>query len=406
MEMKQGRFVNEAANPEHPNWHKMIEREQQLYCRPNDIRTNFDRDYTRVLHSLAYRRLKRKTQVFFNTNNDHVCTRIEHVNHVESVSFTIAKFLGLNTELTKAISIAHDLGHTPFGHQGETVLKQISKQHLNETFWHEKHGLYSVDNLELLEDDKQHLRNLNLTYAVRDGIISHCGEIDENTIIPRQEGIDLNQIDCAGKYQPYTWEACVVKISDKIAYIGRDIEDALRLKFIGINELFELSRLAKKYSFTMLNTTLLIHELIIDLCKNSSPKQGLTMSTKSVEMMNEVKEFNYQYIYKNNKLNHFKEYVKLVLTSIFETLYNMYDGINTLKELEEVKKIYPELSKEFIKWICWYSNISDKNSVRQKNKKIYGKLEKRELYVKAILDFIAGMTDHYAIKIFSELTSF
>jgi len=408
MDFESGKFSKIAANPNNKNWDILIKREQPLYSTNNDMRTEFERDYTRILHSLAYSRLKHKTQVFFNTHNDHICTRIEHVNHVESVSYIIAKFLGLNTELTKAISIGHDLGHTPFGHQGETVIKQLSEKYLDETFWHEKHGMYCVDNLELLEDDKRNLQNLDLTYAVRDGIISHCGEIDENAIFPREDNINLYEFNSVGKYQPYTWEASVVKISDKISYIGRDMDDAFRLDFIGKKELCELKDIARRYHFKMLNTTLIMHELIIDLCKNSSPEVGLTMSNSNIEMLKEVKQFNYKNIYNNDKFNYFKNYVELVLTSIFIVLLNMYNADKTLCELENTQKIYPELSKEFSSWLIQYSDVKSLslNTKKFKNKKLYGRLESKELYIKSIIDFIAGMTDQYAIRIFNEFSSY
>lgn len=175
--MEAGKFKEVAAIEENKNWNRLIHRENELYSRNNDIRSEFERDYTRVLHSLAYRRLKHKTQVFFNVDNDHICTRMEHVSHVESVSSTIGKFLGLNTELIRAIATAHDLGHAPFGHQGETVIKELTEKYLGTTFWHERNGLYFVDKVELLEDNNRFFQNLNLTYAVRDGIISHCGEV-------------------------------------------------------------------------------------------------------------------------------------------------------------------------------------------------------------------------------------
>ncbi|MDY2734546.1 HD domain-containing protein, partial [Intestinibacter sp.] len=223
---------SDVAMVDNNKWKKAIHRERELYSRENDMRSDFGRDYTRILHSLAYRRLKHKTQVFFNTRNDHICTRMEHVAHVESISYTIAKELGLNFELTKAIAIGHDLGHAPFGHKGEQIIKKLTKEHLNDSFWHEKNGLRVVDKLDLLQDNKGNFANLNLTYAVRDGIVCHCGEVDENAIIPRSDTIDLNQIENPGEVQPFTWEGCIVKISDKIAYLGRDIEDALLLNII------------------------------------------------------------------------------------------------------------------------------------------------------------------------------
>lgn len=187
--MDNNKFINEGAFPEHPKWQELIRRQENIYIRDDDIRTEFSRDYNRILHSTAYRRLKHKTQVFFATANDHICTRIEHVNHVASVSYTISKYLGLNTELTNAIAIGHDLGHAPFGHQGEIVLKELVEEQLNERFWHEKNSLYFIDKLETLPDPEGRQKHLNLTYAVRDGIILHCGEVDENAITPRDNYI-------------------------------------------------------------------------------------------------------------------------------------------------------------------------------------------------------------------------
>ena len=178
--MKIKEFINYAMNEEHPQYALATKREEIIYQRRHDLRSDFGRDYTRILFSQAYRRLKHKTQVFFAVEDDHVCTRSEHVNLVESVSHTIAYELGLNTELTKAIAVGHDLGHAPFGHGGETILTRIAKEHGLEKFWHERNSLHFVDDIELLEDNEHNQHNLNLTYAVRDGIISHCGEMNQN----------------------------------------------------------------------------------------------------------------------------------------------------------------------------------------------------------------------------------
>ena len=135
-------FKNYAININNPKWENVISRKLPLEVRKEDIRTEFDRDYNRIIHSNAYKRLKHKTQVFFSPENDHICTRIEHITHVESISYTIASYLGLNTELTKAISVAHDLGHSPFGHEGERILSKISTRDLGYSFWHERNGLH------------------------------------------------------------------------------------------------------------------------------------------------------------------------------------------------------------------------------------------------------------------------
>ena len=141
-------FKEYASGENNPDWEYHIERRTPLYTRKNDIRSEYERDYTRILHSLAYRRLKHKTQVFFNIDNDHICTRMEHVQHVESVSCTIAKYLGLNTDLTRAIAMGHDLGHAPFGHEGEVELTKIRKELGMDAFWHERNSLRIIEDIE------------------------------------------------------------------------------------------------------------------------------------------------------------------------------------------------------------------------------------------------------------------
>ena len=161
-------FKDYAMTKNNPKWENAISRITPLETRDTDLRSNFDRDYTRIIHSNAYRRLKHKTQVFFSPENDHICTRIEHVTHVNSISYTIANYLGLNTELTRAISVAHDLGHSPFGHAGEKILSEISNRDLGVSFWHEKNGLEFVDFIELLNGHDGYKKNLNICYGVRD----------------------------------------------------------------------------------------------------------------------------------------------------------------------------------------------------------------------------------------------
>ena len=295
----EGKFKEYSATPNNPNWEKIIKREKEIYKRENDMRSEFERDYTRILHCNAYRRLKHKTQVFFSPENDHVCTRIEHVMHVESVSYTIAKYFGLNTELTKAIATGHDIGHSPFGHAGERILSEISQKEIGETFWHERNGMEYVDKIELLQDMNQNWQNLNLTYAVRDGIISHCGEIDENSIKPREEAINLENYTKPNEYAPFTWEGCVVKISDKISYLGRDIEDALRFKILTEADIQELQhRLdVANTGYDILNTTNIVNYLMSDLLKNTTLEKGLTFSQEGLNFINELKAFNYEKIY-------------------------------------------------------------------------------------------------------------
>lgn len=411
--MAKEQFKSVAAVPGNENWEKLISRKTELYTRPDDVRSPFARDYTRILHSQAYRRLKHKTQVFFNIDNDHICTRIEHVAHVESVSHTIAKTLGLNDELTKAIAMGHDLGHAPFGHQGEFIISELSEKYLNEKFWHEKNGMRFVDKIELLEDNYKKSKNLDLTYAVRDGIISHCGEVDENGLMPRKELMDLSEFTKAGQFQPATWEGCVVKISDKIAYIGRDIEDAINLGFLNDTTKKDLLKMARANDERVLNTTVIMHNLIIDICNNSSPEKGICLSPRFLEQLNTIKEFNYKHIYNHERLMPFKEYSRLVLNQIFHTLKKTYDGKNSWSLINEQKRYYPILMGSFDKWLAKYCFIDIvpegellNSALLCENEKIYKKLEDEKIYIQAILDFISGMTDRFAIKVFNELLNY
>lgn len=387
-------FINEAATPNNPKWENMISRREQLYKRDNELRSEFERDYTRVIHSTAYRRLKHKTQVFFSPTNDHISTRIEHVNYVESISNTISNALGLNTELTRAIAVAHDLGHSPFGHQGEKVLSEISKRDFGESFWHEKNGLNIVDNIETLEDNYGEKRNLNLTYAVRDGIISHCGEIDENNIKPREEFIDLTEYKTPNQFAPYTWEGCVVKISDKISYLGRDIEDAITLGILDehLEELYELLQIPTDIK---INNTVIINDLIHDLCLNSSPEKGLTFSDKYLNLINGIKEFNYKNIYFVDRLEPSKKYFNIVLNQIYDILKKAYDGENTKNNLEKMTKFYPSLCRWFVDWLESYSNSTDRFDINN-----------LQDYCRAILYYISGMTDNFAINMYNEIIGF
>lgn len=402
----QEKFKKESAITTNPKWNNMISRENELYKRENEIRTEFERDYTRIIHSNAYRRLKHKTQVFYSPVNDHICTRIEHVNYVESISCTISKYLGLNVELTRAIAAAHDLGHAPFGHKGEQILSELSKKEIGIEFWHEKNGENLVKNIEVLEDEEGNKQNLNLTYAVRDGIISHCGEIDENSLKPRKEYIDLNKYTKPNEYAPYTWEACVVKISDKISYIFRDIEDAIQLKILNEKNIIELKEILKKHGKEKMNNTVIIHELISDLCKNSTIEKGLTFSKENYELLNAIKKFNYKNIYLSKIIEPSGRYFKLVINEIYNTLKNTYKGKNTKKELEKIKILYPKLIEEFINWIENYWDIRTTKDKKIKNKIIYKIENNQKEYLKAIIDYISGMTDNYAIKIYEEIISY
>ena len=379
-----------SANPQNPNWENIIKRQNSLYKRDNDIRSEFERDYTRIINSKAYRRLKHKTQVFFSPENDHICTRGEHVVLVESISYTIAKYMGLNTELTKAIATAHDIGHSPFGHQGEKILSKISEKMLGKKFWHERNGLEFVDKVECLEAPTGNIVNLDLTYGVRDGIISHCGEIDEKSLKPRTEFIKLDDYKQPNQYAPYTWEGCTVKIADKLSYLGRDIEDGITLGILN-EKLEELHNVLKLEKEAKINNTVILNTFIMDLCENSSIEKGFCFSDEKFEMINKLKEFNYKNIYLSEKTLSSVDYFELILNKLFEFLNSMYF------QKEKQEKICPILVNDFNKWLKEYISLnSDYNDI---------KISEKE-YIQAIIYYIAGMTDNYAIEMYNKIIRF
>lgn len=391
------KFEAYAAKENNPKWKNIIKRENALYAISNEIRNEFERDYTRIIHSNAYRRMKHKTQVFFSPTNDHICTRSEHVMVVESISHTIASYLGLNTDLTKAIATAHDIGHSPFGHQGEKILSEISRRDLGKTFWHEQNGLEMVDKIELLEDNHAEEQNLNLTYAVRDGIISHCGEIDENCLKPRDEFIDLKEYSRPNQFAPYTWEAAVVKIADKISYLGRDIEDAITVGILDehLDELYEILKMDKNES--IINNTVIINNLISDLCENSSPENGLCFSDKIFNMVNEIKKFNYKNIYLSDRIKPSTDYFRLVLNTIYNTLKEAY------KNKEKVQRMYPKIYINFEEWLSCY--WSKERAQKFKNDVIFDADNEKDYY-QSIIYYISGMTDNFTIDTYNQIIGF
>ena len=395
-------FKEYSANENNPKWENMIKREKELYPRNNDIRSEFERDYTRIIHSNAYKRMKHKTQVFFSPENDHICTRVEHVTLVESISYTIANYLGLNTELTKAIATAHDIGHSAFGHKGEKILSEISKRDVGEGFWHEKNGVTVVDKIELLPDNFGNMQNLNLTYAVRDGIISHCGEIDENNLKPREEVVNLEDYKTPNQYAPYTWEGCVVKIADKISYLGRDIQDAITIGILD-DKMDKLQEALGYISEETINNTVIINNLIYDLCENSTPEKGLCFSQKGFEIINKIKDFNYKNIYFSERIKPSDRYFELIINEIYNTLKNTFDGENTLKKIENAEKIYPKVIPNFKEYISNYWNL-DRNK-KNKNDVLFDISNEKD-YSKAIILYIAGMTDNFAIETYNNIVGF
>lgn len=424
-------FFNERCDENSPKWKQATNREIELYQRNNDIRSPFERDYTRLLHCQAYRRLKHKTQVFFAPHNDHICTRMEHVSHVASVASTIAKHLGLNDQLASAIALGHDIGHAPFGHHGEDCLNKLLEQkegfNAPKKFWHERNSLFFADYIETLQDPSGVEQPLNLTYAVRDGLICHCGEIDQQGIKPRAEDIDLYSIKRPGLIQPFTWEGCVVKIADKIAYLGRDIEDARQYhildmasyrqlrEIVGSTLGFEKKGARALRSGKAVNTTVLINDLIVDLCEQSSPEKGICFSDEYFKFILELKKFNFANIYNHWRLQEFQIYAENIIKTIFRTLKKTQMYVQTGRA-SQVLKLYPKLCSTFEDWLIKHSNYKhfspekhsfvDKKAILRYNTPQIFDITDEESYTKCIIEFISGMTDQFAIQVYEEIITF
>ena len=423
-------FLQVRVCEENEKFSQCVKREHALYKRGNGIRSEFERDYTRILHSLAYRRLKHKTQVFFAPQNDHICTRIEHVNHVASVSTTIAKYLGLNTELTSAIAIGHDIGHSPFGHTGEQILNSLMKnknegRNAPKKFWHERNSLFFADYIETLQDPDENETYLDLTYAVRDGLICHCGEIAHQGIIPRNEAIDLYTIKRPGFVQPYTWEGCVVKVSDKIAFLGRDMEDARTYGILDASSCRQLNEIVagtlgfgpnKKFSDhttngvhrsgLAVNTSVLINDMVVDLCDNSSPEKGLCFSEPYFKFIKDLHAFCFANIYNNWRLVEFGKYAENVLGCIYRTLMKCQE-FAVSGRIYSALDFAPELCSTFEDWLVKYSDYN--TQLRDEHHYLTTPcftVSSEESYEKCVIEFISGMTDNFAIRVFNEIISF
>lgn len=408
-------------------WQDAVRREIPIYSRGNSIRSDFDRDYTRLLHSQAYSRLKHKTQVFYSPHNDHVCTRMEHVLHVASVAGTIAKYLGLNQELTQAIAIGHDIGHAPFGHTGEDILNSLMAQrpgvNAPKKFWHERNSLFFADYIETLSDPNGTEKPLNLTYAVRDGLICHCGEIDQQGIKPRNEVMNLYDIKRPGVVQPFTWEGCVVKLSDKIAFLGRDLQDARRYHMLDMGCYRQLREIVgstlgmtktgetiSHSSGKAVNTTVLINDMIVDLCQQSSPEAGLCFSDPYFRFITELKKFSYEKIYSHWRLVEFKKYAENVLGTIFGVLMRTQTFAKNGR-IPSSMRYYKNLCSTFEDWLIRYSNyIPDEYPDRKKTMKydtpVVFDVSDYESYQKCVIEYISGMTDAYAIECYNEIINF
>ncbi len=349
--------------------------EEAIYLKQhtNDIRTPFFRDIDRIIYSLAFIRYQDKTQVFSNTYHDHVARRMIHVQFVSKIARTIGRALSLNEDLIEAAALGHDLGHVPFGHQGEYILNDLSLKYHEGYF---NHNIESVRNLMFLEN---YGKGLNITVQVLDAIMCHNGEFALGEYYPKKKTVKDFLEEYQSSYQdknvlatmrPMTLEGCVVRVSDLIAYLGRDIDDAVRLNILKREEI-------PKEITSVLGTTTkdIVNTCILDIIKNSYNKDFIKLSDHVYEAIVKLKKFNYEHIY-NKAMT--KEEVEN-LTHKFETLFKTY--LEDLKNKNEKSPIIHSYLKNMA------------NEYRKTNSD-----------TRIVIDYIAGMTDDYFLREYERIT--
>ncbi len=329
-------------------------------------RQAFSLDADRILNSLSYSRYIDKTQVFSLIKNDHLTHRIVHVQLVARVARTIGRYLGLNEDLIEAASLGHDIGHPPFGHDGEKFLSALTKKY-NAGFFH--HNFQSIQFLEHIERKG---KGWNLSLQTLDAIVCHNGETHFKKIKPEwdrtfkdfdkllKDMITLEKPD----FTPMTMEGCVVKIADTISYLGRDMEDAIRLKLIKRENIPERCQ-------RLLGTTngTIVYNLVTDVITNSQLNPYVCFSEEISQALEELKAFNYEQIYLNPKI---KKHLKGI-KDMFRFLFEQY-----LEDLEKQN----QTSHIFTDYLEGLSNG----------------YKKKYSNAQMVRDFIAGMTDSYFIN--------
>jgi len=331
-----------------------------------DIRPIFYRDIDRIIHSSGYTRYIDKTQVYSFVQNDHITRRVLHVQLVSKIARTIGRSLRLNEDLIEAMALGHDIGHTPFGHKGESVLNQICKEENIGAFCH---NAQSVRELQTME-------GLNISLQTLDGILAHNGEIliNKYTYNPNKTREEFEEelegtlkIDNYSKQiKPMTLEGCVVRLSDIIAYIGRDIEDSIKIGIIKREDIPE--------SITKVlgdNNSKIVDTLIKNIIANSFNKPYLTFSDEVFNGLMELKEWNYKNIYASEEANKHQDIVE----KLFHKLYYCY-----LDKIDRFKTKKEELSQSEKNL---YDFIKQNNNINVK---------------RAVIDYIAGQTDQYFIN--------
>ncbi len=329
-------------------------------------RQDYSLDVDRILHSLAYTRYIDKTQVFYLIKNDHITHRVLHVQLVSKIARTIGRFLGLNEDLIEAIALGHDIGHTPFGHDGERFLSRLCEKHGIGSF---QHNLQSVHFLERVERKG---RGWNLCLQTLDGILCHDGEVHDQRLKPIwdkdfarfDEDLAAKRRDPRRALMPMSLEGCVVRMADTIAYIGRDIEDAIRLGLIARADLPDVA--VKVLGST--NGTI-VYNLVTDVIRHSYRQPYLRFSTDVSEALKTLKAFNLERIYMNPSIKRHT----LKIEQLFVLLFNRY-----MKDLQINNR----------------ESVIFKNYLKDMDRRYLDEHRPAEI----VRDFIAGMTDRYFLQ--------
>jgi len=346
-----------------------------------DIRAEYFRDQTKIIHSYPFRRLKHKAQVFYAPDNDHICTRIEHVLHVATIAATICRGLNLSgpdwaldTELAYAIGLGHDLGHAPFGHEGEKEL--AAKLGTAKAFIHE------INSYRVVEHLANHGQGLNLTYAVKDGIICHNGEdFKQNVIKPATTPNDLENIHDRA-YMPCTYEGCIVRLADRIAYLGRDVEDAVTAGFLTKAELPR--RVVQALGDS---NTDIISNLIADVVAASASSDAVGFSPEKHELVLELGRFNYEHIYYHPRLVKFRRHIRTVIHTLFDYFTDLFARNGTDFAAYEAMDL--EVDRNFGHYIEQLRAVYEREGYPSQN---------------IVTDYIAGMTDSFALDCMRQIS--
>ncbi|MFX1305117.1 MAG: deoxyguanosinetriphosphate triphosphohydrolase family protein [Promethearchaeota archaeon] len=372
--------------------HGILDSEATRYYKEEseEIRPPFFRDVDRIVHSKAFARYIDKSQVFFDVNNANITHRSLHVTLVSRISRQIGRVLRLNTDLIEAIALGHDIGHSPFGHLGEDILNEISKEFNMGNFSHNAQGIRWLSHLEKRYPEKP-ANGLNLTLQVLDGILCHDGEVNEQKLKPIKrngktwEDHFKEYEDCFNdniiKRVPMTYEGIAVRFADTISYIGRDIEDAILIKLISRKQIPEN---CKKI---LGNTNAkIIDTLITDLLNFSLDNDVIGYSDEIFKALKELKTFNYENIYIRRDLFRKNSSDKAFLDKLKERFLLIFE--RSLKDLEEENYNAP-IFKDHIEYID------------NKNYNTYFKsLKKKKQLTLIVRDYIAGMSDKYFNEIY------